>query len=212
MFPNCYHVNLIGNKSQWLIVERLVPFLWHICCDHLHLAVRKKKPLALWIYGRISVFYFHSIKPVRIEFRNVTICFFFGNPKWIWWRKSTTQCTEVFTDLLNFWFERWVSIVYFFLSWIHTHANIELTYIQNYKILKTRLYPLNIWWRKNCNETNTTEHSARKLRPIAFGVFFSSLVYNIRSRTACCSIDMRTFSLYYHKKTTCERMPNGSDF
>lgn len=120
MFPNCYHVNLIGNKSQWLIVERLVPFLWHICCDHLHLAVRKKKPLALWIYGRISVFYFHSIKPVRIEFRNVTICFFFGNPKWIWWRKSTTQCTEVFTDLLNFWFERWVSIVYlFFLEFTH---------------------------------------------------------------------------------------------
>lgn len=81
MFPNCYHVNLIGNKSQWLIVERLVPFLWHICCDHLHLAVRKKKPLALWIYGRISVFYFHSIKPVRIEFRNVTICFFFRQSK-----------------------------------------------------------------------------------------------------------------------------------
>lgn len=100
-----------------------------------------------------------------------------------------------------------------FFSRIHTHANIELTYIQNYKILKTRLYPLNIWWRKNCNEIYTTEHSARKLRPIAFGVvFFSSLVYNIRSRTACCSIDMRTFSLYYHKKTTCERMPNASDF
>lgn len=64
-----------------------------------------------------------------------------------------------------------------FFSRIHTHANIELTYIQNYKILKTRLYPLNIWWRKNCNEIYTTEHSARKLRPIAFGVFFFLLLF-----------------------------------
>lgn len=212
MFPNCYHVNLIGNKSQWLIVERLVPFLWHICCDHLHLAVRKKKPLALWIYGRISVFYFHSIKPVRIEFRNVTICFFFRQSKMnLMEKKHYTMYRSVyrFVEFL-IWKVGFHRLPFF--SRIHTHANIELTYIQNYKILKTRLYPLNIWWRKNCNEINTTEHSARKLRPIAFGVFFSSLVYNIRSRTACCSIDMRTFSLYYHKKTTCERMPNASDF
>lgn len=81
----------------------------------------KKKPLALWIYGRISVFYFHSIKPVRIEFRNVTICFFFRQSKMdLMEKKHYTMYRSVyrFFEFL-IWkvgFHRWL----FFLSNSHT--------------------------------------------------------------------------------------------
>lgn len=132
----------------------------------------KKKPLALWIYGRISVFYFHSIKPVRIEFRNVTICFFFGNPKWIWWRKSTTQCTEVFTDLLNFWFERLVSIVYFFFSNSHTCKHWVDIYskLQNpeNKVISIKHLMAEKLQRNKHHRTFSEEVKAYRLRSIFF--------------------------------------------
>lgn len=94
----------------------------------------KKKPLALWIYGRISVFYFHSIKPVRIEFRNVTICFFFRQSKMdLMEKKHYTMYQSVyrFVEFL-IWkvgFHRWLFFLLEFthmqtLSW-HIYSKLQ---------------------------------------------------------------------------------------
>lgn len=147
MFSNWYRVNLIFNKSLWLIAEKLAflsPFVRLFCVEN-NVGV-----MDLWAEFCVHPFDFHSdekkkMKPVKMAFRN-EFFFFFGDKINF---NAYFPCAQNKCHLLWWVFHRSLFLGAGFCWHIAKITNS-----------KARLFPLdeNIWWKNEmCCRTLSEE-------------------------------------------------------